>query len=524
MADFDVIVVGAGHNGLISACYLAKAGYRVQVVERRPMVGGAVCTEEIIPGYRFDVGSSAHIMFKSTPIMDELRLADFGLEYIEMDPWAYYPAQHGKPAITFFRDVEKTCASIHAVSPEDAVAYRKFITHWAEINEGVWEVFLKTPTPGNLFGTIFKRNLFRPRSRKLWNSLDTTRQLMTSYGRVIEENFRSENLRAALTWLAAQSGPDPTATATGDFVGWQAMIHKHGAWRARGGSGSLTQALAKCLVAHGGEILLDAPVEKISRTSGRLSVSSSHGTHSARAVLGACHVQTTFLKLLDPELLPPDLEHRVKNIRVGNGFGMVVRHAVSELPQYAGEGGGVQPCHSAMQLLCPTQRYLELAHRDFLRGEPPRDPAVLAMTFSAIDPTLAPPGKHVLFGWAQYHPYELDNGENWDDIAEREADKIYEVICRHAPNMRGALIDRFIQTPLDIERRLGLLRANVMHVEMSFDQMFAFRPLPELAGYKTPIAGLYLTGASTHPGGGVFGASGRNAAAVVERDLRKKKI
>ena len=146
------------------------------------------------------------------------------------------------------------------------------------------------------------------------------------------------------------------------------------------------------------------------------------------------------------------------------------------------------------------------------------------MTFSALDPTLAPPGKHVLFSWAQYHPYALSNGENWDDIAAREADKIYDVICDHAPNMRGALIDRYVQTPLEIERKLGLLRANVMHLEMSLDQMFFFRPLPELSTYRSHLPGLYLTGASTHPGGGVFGASGKNTAGVVEHDLRRKKV
>ena len=246
MSFYDCIVVGAGHNGLICACYLAKAGQKVLVLERRPIVGGAVCTEEIIPGYRFDVGSSAHIMFKSTPIMEELALANHGLEYIELDPWAYYPIPGTGNGISFYRSVERTCQSIAKVSERDAEAYRLFIQHWGEINEGVFEVFSKTPTPGNLFGTIFKRNLLRPRSRKLWSSMDTTRQLMSSYGQVIEENFQDESVRTALTWLAAQSGPAPSEIATGDFVGWQAMIHKHGAWRAKGGSGALTQALARC--------------------------------------------------------------------------------------------------------------------------------------------------------------------------------------------------------------------------------------------------------------------------------------
>lgn len=523
MPVYDSILIGAGHNGLICACYLARAGLRVLVLERRGIVGGAVCTEEIVPGYRFDVGSSAHIMFRSTPIMQELDLGACGLEYIEMDPWAFYPLPGGQGGIRFHRDVEKTCASIAAISPRDAVAYGEFIARFREVNEGVFETFLKPPTPGNLFGTIFRRNLFNAKSRKLWSSLDTARQLMTSYGRLIEETFESEAMRTALFWLAAQSGPPPDEIATGDLVGWQAMIHKDGAWRAKGGSGSLTQALAKRLVALGGTIVTDAPVTRITDgASGRarFEVRTPGASYFGRSVTAACHVQTTFLELLDPALCPPELKKRVSHLRVGNGFGMIVRHAVSELPRYAGATDG----HSGLQLLCPSREYLREAYLDYQRGETPRRPAVLAMTFSALDPTLAPPGKHVLFAWAQYHPYQLAGGKNWDHIAEREADKIYDVICDYAPNMRGALIDRYIQTPLEIERKLGLLRANVMHLEMSLDQMFMFRPLPELSTYNTPVRGLYLTGASTHPGGGVFGASGRNAATVIIRDAAKKKF
>ncbi len=531
LAPYDCIVVGAGHNGLICACYLAKAGRKVLVLERRPVVGGAVCTEEIVHGYKFDVGSSAHIMFRSTPIMEELGLAAHGLEYIEMDPWAFYPVPGKALGISFHRDLEKTCASIAEVSPRDATAYREFINRFRELNEGVFETFMQAPKPGAIFGTIFRRNLFNRGSRKVWSSLDTTRQLMTNYGRLIDETFESEEVRAALYWLAAQSGPPPEEIATGDLVGWQAMIHKHGAWRAKGGSGALTQALARCLRSMGGEVLTDQPVSQIGRAAGAgktgFEVRTVDGqTHAARAVAAACHVQTTF-RLLDPALVPTELQRRVDHLRVGNGFGMIVRHAVSELPRYAGQPcdeRGISPCHGSLQLLCPTRDYLRQAFLDYQRGEPPKKPAVLAMTFSALDPTLAPPGKHVLFTWAQYHPYALSNGEDWDQIAEREADKIYDVVCEYAPNMRGALIDRYIQTPLEIERKLGLLRANVMHLEMSLDQMFFFRPLPELSTYRTHLPGLYLTGASTHPGGGVFGASGRNAAQVIQRDLRWKKV
>jgi phytoene dehydrogenase-like protein len=214
----------------------------------------------------------------------------------------------------------------------------------------------------------------------------------------------------------------------------------------------------------------------------------------------------------------------VRNIRVGNGFGMTVRCAADELPDYPGapSGGRAHTSHHGLQMLCPSVEYLRHAFADYQRGLPSREPAVIAMTFSAIDPDVAPPGKHTVFLWAQYFPYELAGGQRWDDIREQVADNILEVLYRYAPNMRGKISDRFIQSPLDLERRLGLLRGNVMHIEMSFDQMFFFRPLPELSSYRTPIKGLYLTGASTHPGGGVFAASGRNTARVVLGDRRRR--
>lgn len=519
-SPFDVIIVGGGHNGLICACYLARAGRSVLIIERRPIIGGAVCTEEIVPGFRFDVGSSVHIMIHATPIVRELELEKYGLEYIPMDPWAYYPVPGTNTGITFWNDVTQTCESIARFSKRDAESYRKFVEHWREINEGVFETFMQPPTPGRIAWTMLKRNLFRGRSRRLWSSLDTARQLMAPYGPLIDEYFENVHLKSALLWLSAQSGPAPSEMAAGDMLGWNAMLHSIGAKRAKGGSGALTQALQKRLISLGGQVILDQSVTQVARTGDLWEVVTPAGSHRARKVVGACHVKTFLGDLIKD--CPPTLHKRINHVRIGNGFGMIVRHAVEELPVYdtvVQDGRNPQHYHSAMQLLCPSPEYLESSYRDFLAGCPPREPSVLAMTFSAIDPTLAPPGKHTLFTWAQYHPYELRNGENWDAIAEREADKLYDLVCRYAPNMKGKLIGRYIQTPLEIERKLGLLRANVMHIEMSIDQMFFWRPLPELAGYRVPdLPGIYLTGASTHPGGGVFGASGYNTARVILSD------
>ncbi len=525
---YDVVVVGGGHNGLTCACYLQKAGLRVLVLERRPIVGGAVCTETMFGGYRIDVGSSAHIMIHLTPVVKELELEKYGLDYIDMDPFAFYPLPDGSGAIQFWRDIDRTCASIEKISPRDAVAYRKFVDFWSVINEGVFRAFLRPPTAGNLVRTMATGQFSRVEDPN-GSPLDTLRRLFTSYGQLIHETFESDAMRAALGWLAAQSGPAPDEIGTGDFAGWHSMLHRSGAKHPRGGSGMLTQALQRCFEAHGGEVRLDAEVRRIVVEQGRVTaVEIGAGDDRDRietaTVVSNAHIQTTLLKLVGDEALPGNLGERVRRIRVGNGFGMALRCATTSLPDYlaAPSGGRPHPSHHGLQLLCPSFDYLTRAYHDYRGGAPARDPAVIAMTFSAIDPDVAPAGKHTLFLWGQYHPYELRNGEDWDSIAEREADKLLDVMYRYAPNMRGSVIDRYIQTPLDLERKLGLLRGNVMHVEMSFDQMFAFRPLPELSSYKVPgITGLYLTGASTHPGGGVFAASGYNTAGVVLGDLRR---
>jgi phytoene dehydrogenase-like protein len=237
----------------------------------------------------------------------------------------------------------------------------------------------------------------------------------------------------------------------------------------------------------------------------------------ARTVVAGCHVLTTLELLGDATLL----DRARTAVRVGNGIGMVVRLGTTALPRYP---SATDDRHgSAMQLLAADRRQLRDAYGAFAAGRTPERPAVLLMSFSAIDPTLAPDGRHNITAWAQWHPYELATGERWADIASREADRIVAEVDRVAPGFSGSIEHLHVQTPADLERELGLRRGNVMHVEMGLDAMFAYRPLPELAGYRTPVRGLYLTGASTHPGGGVFGASGRSTARVVLADRRRRR-
>jgi phytoene dehydrogenase-like protein len=297
------------------------------------------------------------------------------------------------------------------------------------------------------------------------------------------------------------------------------VLHKFGAKRAVGGSGALTKALKASIEHMGGEVHLNAPVARIELENGHAKrvVLEDGRSFEGRCIVSGAHVQTTLLDLVGEKNLPANLPWKVQNLRVGNGFGAIHRFSASELPQYE---GCPDSATNGMQLLCPSLDYLEAAFRDYDAGIPSKAPAALGMTFTKLDKTLAPEGKHLIYLWGQYYPFERSDGRVWDSQAEQEEGaKLEEVLFKYAPNMRGKIESRFTQTPLDLQRRIGLRNGNVMHLEMGLDQMFSLRPLPELSGYRTPIPGLYLCGASTHPGGGVFAASGRAAALVAMHDL-----
>ncbi|MFT5195672.1 MAG: phytoene dehydrogenase-like protein [Cellvibrionaceae bacterium] len=520
---YDAIIIGAGHNGLICAGYLAKAGQKVLVLERRHIVGGAVVTEEMIPGFKFDLGGSAHILIHHTPVVADLELEKYGLEYLDVDPlfWAPFPdGQH----ITVYKDLDKTCESIAKVNPADAEKYREFVKTWTPLAEATVETFNNPPTMGNVVKNLgFKSGL----GAGNWERLS---DIFRGYGPLLKNWFDGEEVPAIIGWMAAQSGPPPTEPLSGPFALWHPMYHVSGMKRPKGGSGMLTQSLAKMIEAHGGTILTSSPAEKILLENGKAAgvqfTNTKTGitqTAEAKTIVSGAHIHTT-MALLGEENMPQPQRNLLKNSRVGNGFGMILRCAMDELPNYTATNtpkGVAGEEHTAMQFVCPSLDYLDAAYGDYLAKRPSENPALIAMTFSTTDPTLAPKGKHTMFLWGQYYPYELASKENWDDIAEREAEKMLDTLGRYAPNVKGAVIDKLIETPLYLERELGLHRGNVMHLEMSIDQMFMLRPALTVSQYKTPVKGLYLTGASTHPGGGIMGAAGRNAAQVVLRDGRR---
>lgn len=514
MRDFDALIIGAGHNALVCAGYLAKAGLRVGVLERRHVVGGAVVTEEHVPGYKFDLGGSAHIVINHSPAIKDLELERYGLHYIDCDPLFFAPFPDGSH-LFIWRDIDKTCESIAQISPRDADAYRDFIRVWQPMAEAMIDTFNSVPTAPNLIRKLIIGSNFG----KHWP--ERLSDIIRSYGHFLNNTFESPQVKALIGWMAAQSGPPPGEAFSAPFALWHPLYHQGGMRRPRGGSGMLTQALAKMIEAHGGKIFTEQTVTRILTDKGRATgVETASGeTFSAGIVVSGAHIHTTMQMLGDDA--PTRAKRLIDKTRIGNGFGAVVRYAVHELPNYSVLPGTPGPQHHALQMICPTLDYLEHAYGDFLAKRPSQNPALIAMTFSAVDPTLAPPDKHTLFLWGQYYPYELASGDCWEEIAQREADRMLATLQTYAPNMTSdKVIGQLIETPEYLEKTLGLLRGNVMHLEMSLDQMMILRPALTMSNYRGPVKNLYLTGASTHPGGGITAAAGRNAASVILRDKK----
>lgn len=521
----DVVVVGSGHNALTSACYLAGAGLSVEVLEKDSIVGGGVSSTERFPGHRVDRGSSAHIMVRHTGVIEELGLAEHGLRYVECDPWAFAPGAPAtdEPAIVFHRDLEATVESIaHACGTADARAYRRFVDIWGPRSARTMRAFSSPPTGGSLLRSFW--GLGAPDGASA-----LSREFLTTGDALLDEMFESERLKAALAWFGAQSGPPMSEPGTAPMVGFAALMHTLPPGRAVGGSGALTEALVSKLVADGGKVTAGDGVESLTRNGESWTTRTESGRMVRSAmVIAGCHVLTTLDLLEAGGHDGKQIDRWRRGIRVGPGLGMAVRLATSALPRYSSIRTP-EFATSGLQLLVRDRAQLRRAHGNALAGELPPTPAVLGMSFTAIEPSVAPAGEHQISLWSQWHPHTLADGRRWRtadsevhaaDLAESEADRVVDQLETYAPGFRSSILHRHVQSPVDIERELGMIGGNIMHVEMSLDQMMMWRPIPPLAQHRVPGApGLYLTGASTHPGGGVSAASGRSAAKIATADF-----
>jgi phytoene dehydrogenase-like protein len=508
----DVAVVGSGHNALVAAAYLARAGRAVEVFERDTVLGGAVSTVERFPGYRVDRGSSAHLMIRHTGIIEELRLDRFGLRYLDCDPWAFAPAAAGCAPLVFHRDLDATTDSIAAsCGAREADAYRRFVAAWGPRSARVLRMFGGRPTPARFLRSFW--GLADPRHTDV-----LAREFLTSGDALLDEYFTDERLKAALAWFGAQSGPPMSEPGTAPMVGFAALMHTLPPGRAVGGSGALTDALLARLRGDGGIVSAGDPVTALvpARDGWRVRTASGRAV-AARAVVAGAHVLTTLDLLECGGFDAAALARWRARIRVGPGIGMAVRLGTTALPRYLGVDDPADSSHG-LQLLVSDRATLRRARRCALAGDLPPRPAVLGMSFSALDPSLAPPGRHQITLWSQWHPFRLADGRDWYSLAQTEADRIVAEVEALAPGFATSIAHRHVQTPQHLADELGLRGGNVMHVEMSLDQMLMLRPIPELSGYRVPGApGLYLTGASTHPGGGVNGAAGRSVARLLLR-------
>ena len=510
----DVVVIGSGHNGLTCAAYLARAGVDVHVVEKDSVIGGATSTVERYPGHLTDRGSSAHLMIRHTGIPEELELEAHGLRYVDCDPWGFAPAPpgSGEPPIVFHRDLDATCQSVFdACGAEDARAYRAFVRRWGVLAARMMKGFAVRPTAAGL-GSAF---LGREDLRDPFGAVQT---FLSSGDALLDASFTSERLKAALSWFGAQSGPPMSHPATAPMIGFAALMHTIPPGRAIGGSGALADALASVVRAHGGTITAGAGATAISRAGSGWQVETEGGsTLTCSAVVAACHVHTT-LDLLTEVLPASRLDGWRRRIRPGFGLGMVVRLGTTDLPRYPDVPTELSA--HGLQLLVTDRRHLDRRYGVAAADGLDADPAVLAMSFSSLDPSLAPEGRHELTLWSQWHPRHLADGRSWSEAGPAEADRIIAAADRFAPGLADSIVHRHVQTPEDLEQELGLIGGNVMHVEMSLDQMLPMRPHPDLRGHTVPGAdGIYLAGASTHPGGGVIGTSGRTVARLVGRKL-----
>jgi phytoene dehydrogenase-like protein len=527
---YDAIVVGAGHNGLTAAAYLARAGMSTLVLERRHMVGGCCVTEEIAPGCRVSTTSYIASMLRPEVISD-LDLREHGLRMVPCDPALQVPFPDGE-VVPWWTNRDRAVAEFQKFSVKDAKAFVRIDDQLKKLARYLQPFFLEPPPEIDTHSLHGWSDLFRVGRRFRSISNVEVAQLISfltgSLGEFLDRNYESDKIKTlflANNVYGKHGGPYQPGTAIGLLFhllsgGEHELQGFFG--HVMGGMGAITQALSAAGQKFGVEIRTSAPVAQINVRNGRVcGVVLEDGMEiRSRLVLSNADPKRTFLKLIPASELPEDFVHAVEGIKM-DGPCAKVNMVLAEEPRFTGTSPNATPLERTLYTLVPSLQFAERCYAVSRSGEIPEELWVDCVVSSNADPSLAPVGKHILTCFVQYVPYRLRKG-TWDESRELLGDRVVKKIAEYAPNVPQAILARQVLTPLDLERTYGLTEGNIFHGDLTLEQLFFMRPVPGWSQYRTPIAGLYLCGAGAHPGGGVTGAPGHNAARQVLRDLKKR--
>ncbi len=524
---YDAIVVGGGHNGLVAAGYLAKAGHKVLVLERRALVGGAAVTEEFFPGFKFS-SLADDAGYLSSEVVADLNLKQHGFQILPNDSLILSLLPDGNH-LTIWQDVNRTIAEIAKFSSEDAEAYPEFVAWMGKISNFVREMnnIIPPDLPDAAMGDLKKLFGFIGPVRGLgWKHIAQVIRLMPmSVADMLDEWFESEELKGAIAASAILNisfGPQEINSTAYTFLNnWAGsntgLFRSSG--QVQGGIGALTQALAKAATSLGVDIQTNTEVSKINMQNGKVNgVTLANGQEiSAKVVVSAADMRTTFLKLIDPYYLDAKFLRHVNSIKY-RGTMMRVHFALDRLPAFSGLNGDSEQQLSGHVQIAPTVAYIQKAYDPVKYGNYSTQPYLDIQIPTLTDSSLAPEGKHILSVTVKYMPYELRES-NWDELRETIAQLVIETLTEYAPEFAECIQQYKALTPLDVEQTYGLPEGNPVHGEMALNQFMWMRPIPGYAQYRGPVDGLYLCSAATHPGGGVTGINGKNAARQILADL-----
>jgi phytoene dehydrogenase-like protein len=529
---YDAIVIGAGHNGLTAAAYLARAGLSTLVLERRDIVGGCCVTEEIAPGCR--VSTTSYIASMLRPeVISELGLASHGLRMIPCDPAIQVPFPDGQ-VVPWWVDRSRAQKEFSKISAKDAARFVQVDDQLKKLARYLQPFFMEPPPEIDTSTMKGWADLFRVGKRFRGISSREISQLVSfltgSLGEFLDNNYESEKMKTmflANNVYGKHGGPYQPGTAIGLLFhllsgGEHEVQGFYG--HVMGGMGSITQALAAAGKKLGVEIRTSAPVARIEARDGRArSVVLEDGTEiRARMILSNADPKRTFLGMVDAKELPEDFLFAVRGIKM-QGPCAKVNMVLSEEPRFTGTSPTATALERTFYTLVSSLAFAERCYDIAKFGDIPEELWVDCVVSSNADDSLAPPGKHILTCFVQYVPYHLREG-NWDAKRELLGDRVVKKIAEYAPNVPGAIVARQVLTPLDLERTYGLTEGNIFHGDLRLEQLFFMRPVPGWSQYRTPLAGLYLCGAGAHPGGGVTGAPGRNCAYQSLRDWKKGRL